>query len=566
MKTKRTAALLASVTLLAIGLVACSDDESPIALPANDVSKSDVDHEHDVPSSQPDATSGGDADARVDDTQLPDADGPDAASNDATSNDATSNDAASNDDTSESVCQPRTLEIEGYYVAPNGSAQGNGSIEQPWDLTTAVAHPGAVKPGDTIWMRGGVYAQDATARLIGVENNFVTLRAYPNERPIIDGSLTIEGRWAIYRDLEVMSSDTKRTTTFSGSAPEDMGHRGRGVTIHGANTKLINSVIHNGSGAIGLWKNAVDAEIYGNITFNGGWIGPDRGHGHSLYTQNQNGTKRVLDNVMFNAFGRGVQAYGSGTAFVQGYLFEGNVHFNDEFLVGGESGNVAQDITIRNNYTYNSRIRMGFNNPEELNMVVRDNYIAHASTAPLHVQRWQSVEVSGNRIYGGTRVAWFRHPYTVTSHAWNQNAYFSSADASFEVQGTGQMSFGAWKSATGFDAASTIAALPSEPEVIVRPNAYEAGRAHLIIYNWPEHDSVQVDLSTSGLRIGEHFELRNAQNYFNESINGTYDGLPFTVPMNTWSVANPIGRDQPVEASTFPRFGAFIVVPVGCLL
>ncbi|MEK7061424.1 MAG: hypothetical protein AAB954_02070, partial [Patescibacteria group bacterium] len=44
-----------------------------------------------------------------------------------------------------------------YYVSPTGSASGNGSLENPWDLQTALNHPAVVHPGDTIWLRGGTY-------------------------------------------------------------------------------------------------------------------------------------------------------------------------------------------------------------------------------------------------------------------------------------------------------------------------------------------------------------------------------------------------------------------------
>src|SRR6185295_4046668 len=43
----------------------------------------------------------------------------------------------------------------GFYVASNGSSSGSGSMTAPWDLQTALNHPAAVHPGDTIWVRGG---------------------------------------------------------------------------------------------------------------------------------------------------------------------------------------------------------------------------------------------------------------------------------------------------------------------------------------------------------------------------------------------------------------------------
>ena len=44
-----------------------------------------------------------------------------------------------------------------FYVSLAGSAANSGSISSPWDLQTALNHPAAVKPGDTISLRAGVY-------------------------------------------------------------------------------------------------------------------------------------------------------------------------------------------------------------------------------------------------------------------------------------------------------------------------------------------------------------------------------------------------------------------------
>src|SRR5437016_11122256 len=54
-----------------------------------------------------------------------------------------------------------------FYVSPNGSANGNGSINSPWDLQTALLQPAAVRPGDVIWMRGGTYAGNYYSGLNG---------------------------------------------------------------------------------------------------------------------------------------------------------------------------------------------------------------------------------------------------------------------------------------------------------------------------------------------------------------------------------------------------------------
>jgi hypothetical protein len=50
-----------------------------------------------------------------------------------------------------------TLFAAEFYVSPNAASGGNGSFSNPWKLQTALDHPSAVQPGDTIWLRGGIY-------------------------------------------------------------------------------------------------------------------------------------------------------------------------------------------------------------------------------------------------------------------------------------------------------------------------------------------------------------------------------------------------------------------------
>src|SRR3990170_4383037 len=75
-----------------------------------------------------------------------------------------------------------------YYGAPGVRSGGNGSMERPWDLATALAHPAAVKPGDTIWIRGGTYKGAFTSRLAGAPDAPIVLRQYPGERVVVDGA------------------------------------------------------------------------------------------------------------------------------------------------------------------------------------------------------------------------------------------------------------------------------------------------------------------------------------------------------------------------------------------
>ena len=101
-----------------------------------------------------------------------------------------------------------------FYVSSTAGAGGNGSISNPWKLQAALDHPSAVQPGDTIWLRGGLYnTPPYTSHLVGTSAEPIIVRQYPGERATIDGNyngdvttLTINGKYTLVlglRDLQL---------------------------------------------------------------------------------------------------------------------------------------------------------------------------------------------------------------------------------------------------------------------------------------------------------------------------------------------------------------------------
>ncbi len=74
-----------------------------------------------------------------------------------------------------------------FYVSPNGRPAGDGTASRPWDLATALSGSKGIRPGDTIWLRGGTYAGTYRSRLTGTAQDPVLVRQYPGERAVIDG-------------------------------------------------------------------------------------------------------------------------------------------------------------------------------------------------------------------------------------------------------------------------------------------------------------------------------------------------------------------------------------------
>lgn len=74
-----------------------------------------------------------------------------------------------------------------FVDAKNGDDAAAGTERSPWKtLQHAVRQ---LKPGDTLYLRGGTYYELVTAELKGTKQAPITIRSYPRELAIIDGGL-----------------------------------------------------------------------------------------------------------------------------------------------------------------------------------------------------------------------------------------------------------------------------------------------------------------------------------------------------------------------------------------
>ena len=79
------------------------------------------------------------------------------------------------------------LLADDLYVSPRGSDKNPGTLAQP--LRTIAAATAKLQPGDTAWVRGGTYRERISFPRSGTgPSNWISLRAYPGERPIVDGT------------------------------------------------------------------------------------------------------------------------------------------------------------------------------------------------------------------------------------------------------------------------------------------------------------------------------------------------------------------------------------------
>lgn len=405
----------------------------------------------------------------------------------------------------------------GYYVTTGGSSSGDGSSTSPWDLATALSGAGGkVHAGDTIWVRAGTYLGTYDTNLAGSAAAPIIVRGYPGERVIIDGNdgsgndgFVVHGSYTWYWGLEFRNSDPTRTTTSTSS-----NFRPDVVANNGTHIKYINLVIHDGGVAFYTYTAMPDVEIYGSILYNNGWQGPDRGHGHGLYLKNDVGPVMARDNVVFNQFGYGIHIYSDvGDGLLNGISAIGNISFDNGSLAStgpsAEIGNLGQmnanNLVITDNLTYVDPSVGGSN---------------------LILGSGDGLTATGNYVVGGDGV-----------------------------------SEGSWTNATVIGN-TVIPPAPTQTAVFVRPNAYEPGRAFVVVFNWASNGSVSADVS-SVLQSGDAYEVRNVQDLFGApAVTGTYRGGSISIPIAAVSPPAPVGISS-LAPTTGPAFNVYLVARTG---
>jgi hypothetical protein len=427
-----------------------------------------------------------------------------------------------------------------FYVAPGASASGTGSFSNPWRLQTALNHPAAVQPGDTIWLRGGTYAGQFTNYLDGTSGAPIIVRQYPGERATLDGgasntnTLTLVGTYTWFWGFEIMSSSTDRTSNESTSWPSDM-LRGDGVAVsqspgNGTGTKLINLVIHDTRQGVGFWSEAIGAEIHGCLIYYNGWSAPDRAHGHGIYIQNQTGTKKITNNIVFSGFAYGLHAYG-GAAYLDNLQIEDNILFSSGITTHGREPNFL----------------LGSGDHVALNLLFDGNLLYHRLPGGPSGGLWTS--------YSGCTGADFTNNY-VAGNVILQNC----ASGLLLTGNTFYYNSFSGLNPLSYPGNTFTTSRPTGVQVFVRPNSFESGRANIAVYNWALAATTSVNLSAF-LSPGTAFEIRNAQDFFGAPVlSGVYAGGNVVIPIGALSVAAPVGFSAPSPSG--PEFNAFVVLPV----
>ncbi len=475
-----------------------------------------------------------------------------------------------------------------WFVAPSGSSLGQGTQQAPWDLPTALAGAGGrIHPGDTVWLRSGTYhapnSNGFNSTVTGTAGSPIVIRNYLTERATIDGNgseyaLAVNGGYVWFWGLEIMDSNTQRTTNQTGGVHPNAF----GVGVYAPGVRFINNVVHDTAQGFSAYDQSNDSVFFGNLSYYNGWTAPDRRHGHGFYMQNVTGTKVIQDNIVGDNADEGFQIYGSANANIVGFRLFGNASYNTSswptpnysynFQIA--DGAIRKDIIFDQNYSFfDPTADYGFVNFGQYlpgqDMSVTNSVFVGGYVGPTVSMQAGPIIFTGNRSYvrasavdqarlelgpGQNTTGWTWD----ANHYYGKNLFFNGTTDGTTAQGT-NLDFNTWQSVTGFDSNSTWSGNPPSGKwIYIRPNQYESKRANIIIYNWDLSDSVSVDLSKV-MTNGDPYVIHDAQNFYGPPVaSGTYSGSAISIPMKNLIKGTPIGFAAP--AHTAPLFGTFVVM------
>ncbi|GAB3453560.1 right-handed parallel beta-helix repeat-containing protein [Massilia terrae] len=150
-----------------------------------------------------------------------------------------------------------------WYVAPTGDDGAKGSIEAPF---RSIAHAQEMaRPGDTVYLRGGLYAYTAATHACatrrdtvngieldkgGAEGAPIRYWAYPGETPVLDFSgmkddcrvkgISVTADWLHLKGIEVTGAPQQ--------PPNHLNHESWGIWVHGSHNIFEQLNLHHNMG------------------------------------------------------------------------------------------------------------------------------------------------------------------------------------------------------------------------------------------------------------------------------------------------------------------------------
>jgi len=435
-----------------------------------------------------------------------------------------------------------------------GSETGNGSLQNPWDLQTALSQKSKVVNGkDTIWLHEGVYDGRFACTLSStIANQYIMVSAFENDKVVLNGNvasdqeqtLSVRSTRVIFQNFEI---------TWLGEYSRQI-QKTKGLTkpiagiahLSGKNCKFINLMIYNNPGlGFGSWKHTGGTVISNCCVFNNGARTTEgKGVGEGFYVQNNSDTETRLlkDNIIFNNYYKGIEVWSASkhatTEWVKNITLDNNVIFNsglpskyrtvDNIIVATddrEGINIAKNITVKNNILYHNTnfkknevngdaasLTLGFHKNAAIENVVVDHNIIIGRNNALRILYANSLTLTRNQIYSG-----YVHVFDFKIGLWNfnDNSYYTKNNKPFRTTNKGSFDFKTWQSRFGLDANSQwkhIREFDLDKVLDITENTYQPNSFRVVLFDKNEADVI-VDFSKYQIKEGTRYIIRDVERY-----------------------------------------------------
>jgi len=363
--------------------------------------------------------------------------------------------------------------VHTYYVSPGGSDNNAGTIDAPFRSIDIALEK--TLPGDTVWVRGGTYHEKVLFPRSGRLNKYISLKAYPGETPIIDGTgLPISGKEALVtiRGMTYISFQGFDVCNYRSSTP---GDNIDGILVDGGSTDIqvrknkVYNIEHNVTLADGRSGHGI--EIFGNTTnamtnilVEGNTIHDCKtGYSENLTINGYVDGFTIRGNTLYNCENIGIDAAGGYAAnpnpslnYARNGLIADNTLYNVESSRGPLGGygaigiyvDGARNITVERNRIYHSDRGIGIVSENDAfpthDCIVRNNFVYNNWRTGIYLGGYlnshtvtDSCYVVNNTLYANNKVVGYYNEFEgeirltencVNNFIWNNLVFGSPSD------------------------------------------------------------------------------------------------------------------------------------------
>lgn len=317
-----------------------------------------------------------------------------------------------------------------YYVSTEGSDDNPGTIESP--LQSIKAALMKAMPGYTILVHGGVYNEKISFPKSGTSDSFITLKAYPGEKPVIDGTgLSVTGKDALIsiRNVKYICIEGFDICNYKSTKP---GVIVNGITVNQGSADIIirknkiYNIEHNVAPEDG--RNGHGIEVLGNTNLavtnilieENEIYDCNTGYSENLTVNGYVDGFAIRKNKIYNGENIGIVAaggYAANTIPELNYARNGVIAENEVFNIDGTSGPIpayqqhngaigiyvdgARNIVVEKNKVYDSGRGIGIVSETEnfptSDCIVRNNFVYNNSLAGIYLGGYVNYTTGGTK-------------------------------------------------------------------------------------------------------------------------------------------------------------------------